>query len=162
MTAPRARALLVHSIQGRARLRFPEQRGQQEFFSSIANALTKLGAVLEVRASPDTGSVLVVHTGDFSAILAAAQKRGLFEVATPPPPLASLRQLRNVIDSVDDRVAKQTGDTFSVGKLVFMGLLGAGIFQAKNGHLLPAGLTLFKHALEIMDWAAEREPLNSR
>jgi hypothetical protein len=49
-----------------------------------------------------------------------------------------------------------------VGKLVFLGLLAGGIYQAKQGHLLPAGMTLFKHALEMMDWVADRESTNSQ
>src|SRR4029077_6928182 len=100
--------------------------------------------------------------GDLPQLISHAQKRGLFDVSTAPLPATSFRRIRNAIDSTDDRVAKSTGETLSVGKLLFFGLLSAGIYQAKQGHLLPAGMTLFKHALEIMDWVADREPTNSQ
>ena len=161
-TPPRPLAQIVHSTTGRVRFRFSEQRGNPAFFESLSTSLARLGSVIETRVSAHTGSVLVLHTGDLQQLVTAAQKRGLFEVGAPPPPAASARRLRDAIDSIDDRVAKSTGEALSVGKLLFIGLLGAGIFQAKQGHLLPAGMTLFKHALEILDWVAEREPTNSQ
>jgi hypothetical protein len=162
MTGERPTGFIVHSTNGRVRFRFPDQRGNAAFFDSIAVGLARHSTVLEARASAHTGSVLVLHTGDLPQLIAHAQKRGLFDVSTTPLPAASFRRIRNAIDTADDRVAKGTGETLSVGKLLFFGLVGAGLFQAKNGHLLPAGMTLFKHALEIMDWVAEREPTNSQ
>jgi hypothetical protein len=158
----RPQAFIVHTTNGRVRFRFPEQRGNPAFFESLAHALARHSTVIETRASAHTGSVLVLHTGGLPGLIAHAQKRGLFEVTTAPLAAASFRRIRNAIDSMDDRVAKGTGETLSVGKLVFLGLLAGGIYQAKQGHLLPAGMTLFKHALEIMDWVAEREPTNSQ
>jgi hypothetical protein len=162
MAGERPTAFIVHSTTGRVRFRFPDQRGNAAFFDSVAVGLARHSTVLEARASAHTGSVLVIHTGDLPNLISHAQKRGLFDVSTTPLPAASFRRIRNAIDGADDRVAKQTGDTLSVGKLLFFGLVGAGIFQAKNGHLLPAGMTLFKHALELIDWVAEREPTNSQ
>lgn len=162
MASPRPLAVIVHSTNGRVRFRFSEQRGNPAFFDSLATSLARLGTVIETRVSAHTGSVLILHTGELQSIVAAAQKRGLFEVAPPPPPAASARRLRDAIDSLDDHVAKSTSETLSVGKLLFLGLLGAGIYQAKQGHLLPAGMTLFKHALEIIDWVADREPTSSQ
>lgn len=149
-------------MAGRARLRFDDQRGRPEFFENLSAQLERHPGVLQVRASSHTGSVLVIHSGDLPGVLAHAQKRNLFDIEPPPPSAASFRRIRDAIDSVDDRVAKGTGDTLSVGKLVFMGLLTAGFYQANRGHLWPAGLTLFKHALELMDWVAEREPSSSQ
>jgi hypothetical protein len=161
-TTTRPQAQLVHSMPGRARLRFAEQRGDEAFFESLKASLEKQPGVIQVRPVVHTGSVLLLLTGELAGVLAHAEKKGLFDVLPPPPPTASLRKLRHAIDSLDDRVAKETGDTLTVGKLVFLGLVGAGIFQSKQGHLWPAGLTLFKHALELMDWVADREPVNSQ
>lgn len=161
-SAPRPQAFIVHSTTGRVRFRFPHQQGDAAFFDMLATGLAGLASVLETRASSHTGSVLVLHTGDLSNLIAQAQTRGLFDVSTAPLPAASFRRIRNTIDAADDLVAKGTGDTLSVGKLLFFGLVGAGIYQANRGHLLPAGMTLFKHALEIMDWVAERESTNSQ
>jgi hypothetical protein len=162
MADERPTAFIVHSTTGRVRFRFPQQRGNAAFFDSVAVGLARHSSVLEARASAHTGSVLVLHTGELQQLISHAEKRGLFDVSTAPLPVASFRRIRNVIDTADDRVAKSTGDTLSVGKLLFFGLLGAGIFQARSGHLLPAGMTLFKHALELVDWVAERESTNSQ
>jgi hypothetical protein len=156
-----ARGIVVHTMKGRARLRFPEQRGNPAFFDNLATALARNSSVVQVRVSADTGSVLVLHTGDLGAILAQATRLGLFEVVPPPPPRLSLRWVRDTIEAADDRVAKETGETFSVGTLLCLWLVGAGVFQAKNGHFLPAGVTLLKNAFEVMQWVAEREPGNS-
>jgi hypothetical protein len=161
-TPSRPVAQLVHSTTGRVRFRFDEKRGDASFFDSLSSSLARLGSVIETRVSSHTGSVLVLHTGDLQQLVTAAQKRGLFEVGPPPPPTASARRLRDAIDTLEDRVAKSTGETLSVGKLLFLGLLGAGILQSKQGHLLPAGMTLFKHAIEVMHWVADREPTNSQ
>jgi hypothetical protein len=162
MSDPRPTAYIVHSTTGRVRLRFPEQRGNEVFFDSIALGLARHSSVIEARVSAQTGSVLVLHTGDLQQLISHAEKRGLFEVSAAPLPAVSFLRLQNVIDAADDRVAKGTGDTLSVGKLLFFGLVGAGIFQVNRGHLLPAGVTLFRHALEIMEWVVEREPTNSQ
>ena len=158
----RPQAFIVHSTHGRVRFRFPDQRGDPGFFQALANAISRHTTVIETRASWHTGSVLVLHTGDLPSLVGYAQNQGLFDVATTPLPAASFRRLRDAIDTADDRVAKGTGETLSVGKLLFLGLLAGGIYQARQGHLLPAGMTLFKHALEVMDWVADREPTNSQ
>ena len=161
-TPSRPVAQIVHSTTGRVRFRFDVQRGDSAFFESLSSSLARLGSVIETRVSYNTGSVLVLHTGDLPGLIGYAQKRGLFDVTTSPLPASSFRRIRHAIDSMDDTVAKGTGETLSVGKLLFLGLLAGGIYQAKQGHLLPAGLTLFKHALELMDWVADREPTNSQ
>src|SRR5262245_33720563 len=161
-STPRPQAFIVHSTRGRVRFRFPEQRGDAAFFEALAAGLGRVATVVETRASAHTGSVLVLHTGDLPSLIEQAQTRELFDVSAAPLPAASFRRIRNTIDAVDDNVAKGTGEVLSVGKLLFFGLLGAGIYQANRGHLLPAGMTLFKHALEIMDWVAERESTNSQ
>jgi hypothetical protein len=160
-STPTARAVVVHTIKGRARLRILDERGNGAFFDNVATSLARNSAVRQVRVSADTGSVLVLHDGELGAILAQATRVGLFEVVPPPAPRLSLRWVRDTIDAVDDRVAKETGETFSVGTLLCLWLVGAGVFQAKNGHFLPAGVTLLKNAFEVMQFVAEREPGNS-
>jgi hypothetical protein len=160
-TPSSARGIVVHTMKGRARLRFPQECGNSSFFANLASALARNSSVLQVRVRADTGSVLVLHTGDLGGILAQAARAGLFEVVPQPPPGMSLRRVRDAIVAADDRVAKETGDAFSVSTLVWFGLVGASVYQAKNKHFLPAGVTLLKHAFELMLWVAEQEPVNS-
>jgi hypothetical protein len=157
INAERPRALLVHAIAGRARLRMDDEHlADEAFFASLAADLSQHPAVREVRANAQTGSVLILHDGELQPILEYARERGLFEFVPKRPPL-SVGRLRQAIDRVDERIAVETDDTWSLPKIAVVALTGAGLWQAAHGRLLPAGMTLFNYALEIVDWVAHRE-----
>ena len=112
-TTSSARGIVVHTMKGRARLRFPHERGNAGFFTNLATALARNSSVLQVRVSADTGSVLVLHTGDLSGgILARFTAWGELRSRSAPPAKLSLRGVRDVIVATDDRVAKESGDAF--------------------------------------------------
>jgi hypothetical protein len=94
------------------------------------------------------------------AVLEYARQHGLFEVA-PKAPRASMRGLQGAIERVDAQIAAETDDALSLGKLAFVTLIGAGLWQAGQGRLMPAGMTLFNYALGVLGWAAHREPTDN-
>jgi hypothetical protein len=151
----RPRATLVHSSAGRARLHIDNRRGDERFFSEAAAVIVEHPAVREVRASSRAGSLLILHNGELEPVLAHAKSRELFEVeANPTTPM---RRVRESIDQLDDTIAKHTGDSLNLGKVMFVALVGAGLWQAKKGYVLPASLTVFNYALKAMEWVNERE-----
>lgn len=159
MDEPLPQAVLVHAIRGRARLRFEVQTGDGAFFEALAQALVKHPAVRELRVSAATGSLVLLHDGEVGAILEDAQARKLFVVVEVVLPRhAGMRQMRATIEALDDRIATETDDTLSVGKLAFVALVGAGVWQASTGFVLPASLTMFDYAFRVMNWVADREP----
>lgn len=156
MSAQRTRALLVHAIAGRARLRIQDRLTDEAFFASLASGLSQHPTVRDVRVSAHTGSLLILHDDELRPIIEYAAERGLFDVVASPP-RASMRGLRQAIDRVDEQIAAETDDALSLGKVAFVALAGAGLWQAAQGRLLPAGVTLFNYALGVMGWVAHRE-----
>jgi hypothetical protein len=151
----RPRATLVRSSNGRARLHVDNRRGDERFFNEAAAVIVEHPAVREVRASSRAGSLLILHQGELEPILAHAQSRELFEVeANPTTPM---RRVRESIDLLDDKIAKHTDDSLNLGKVMFVALVGAGLWQVKKGYIFPAGLTVFNYALKAMEWVNERE-----
>lgn len=156
MSEQPTRAVVVHAIAGRARLRIDERRDDEGFFAALAERLSQHPAVREVRANASAASLLILHEGDLQSITEFAQQRGLFDVAAPAA-RSSMRNLQAVIEGLDARIASETGDAASLGKLAFVALVGAGLWQAKQGKFLPAGVTLFNYALGVMGWVTNRE-----
>ena len=150
-------AVLVHAIRGRARLRFEAQTGNSAFFEALAQGLVKHPAVRELRMSPAAGSLLLLHDGEVGAILEDAQARKLFVVVEVVHRRAAMRRMRAAIEAIDERIATETDDTLSMGKLAFAVLVGGGVWQAGNGFALPAGLTMIDYAIKVMNWVADRE-----
>ncbi len=163
MDSSPARAQLVHSVTGRARLRVDGRSADSAFFDNLATALLAHPAVREVRSSALTGSVLILHAGEIDEIVNDAQARGLFELATAAPPArAPMQRMRASIDTLDAQIAEGTADVLSLGKLAFAGLVAAGVWQARRGYLFPASMTVFNYALKVMEWTADREPMSSQ
>jgi hypothetical protein len=153
--ADRARAVLVRSSPGRARLHIDNRRGDERFFKEAAAVVLEHPMVREVRASSRAGSLLILHQGELESVLSHATQRELFDVEThPATPIA---RVRGSIDALDDGIAKHSDDTLNLGKVLFVALLGATVWQVRKGYVLPAGLTVFNYALKAMEWGHERE-----
>jgi len=156
MSPQRPRVLLVHAITGRARLRVDDPAPHGLTVRGLARALAEHPSIRDVRMTARTGSLLILHEGELREIMEYAEARGLFALA-PPRPRPSLRGLHQKIERLDQRIAADTDDALGLGTLAVVALAGAGLWQAANGRLLPAGMTLFSYALEVIGWAAQRE-----
>jgi len=64
--------IIEHTIAGRMRLRFREERRNTSFFQGLARELEQLPVVSRVVANPLTGSVLIFHSGSATEIAARA------------------------------------------------------------------------------------------
>lgn len=150
------RAELAHRAPGRLRLRVHERRGDERFFAALGEWLATLPDVVEVRVSARTASVLVIHDPAARGVLARIVAGRRVEVVEPPMASPMLR-LRELIDAGDARLGAATRGAASLGSVGFVALVVAGIVQALDGRLLPAGLTLWKYALEAMQRQAARD-----
>jgi hypothetical protein len=149
-------AQLVHVVAGRARLRIPTRVGDEPFFLALAQELSQLSCVREVRVSARTGSLLVLHSGELAPILTRVEAAGLV-ISHHKPRHMPMRSLQSAIEQSDLRMSRATDGTVNWGTLTFFGMLGAGIYQSRRGFFLPAGMALFKYALQAMAHEAERE-----
>ncbi|MFM2417391.1 MAG: hypothetical protein RL385_2114 [Pseudomonadota bacterium] len=149
-------AELSHATPGRTRLRFRDRVMDEPFLAAVADAILKQDGVTEVRVNARTGSVLVLHTTLLDSLLSDAEAAGLFRVARQAP-RAPMHRLTAALADADDRLAVASNGSFSLGTLAFIGLAAGGLFQLRAGKFLPAGMTLFNYALEVMQREANRE-----
>jgi hypothetical protein len=126
-------AEVLHSIDGRTRLRVPSRAGEVPFFSALADTLAALDGVMSVRARPLTGSVLVTHDGAFADIAARAEAANLFVIGEAAAPSAGHRRF-------------ELAPAPAVGALA-MGALG--VVQLLQQRVLPPAITLFWYALTL-------------
>jgi hypothetical protein len=126
-------AEVLHSIDGRTRLRVPAQAGEAPYFAALADSLVALDGVVSVRTRPLIGSVLVIHDGPFANIAARAEAASLFVIEDAAAPSES-------------RPPSRTATAPTAGALA-MGALG--LFQLFQQRVLPPALTLFWYALTL-------------
>ncbi len=117
-------AEIEHRIPGRIRLRVRARRGDPAFFVRLEAALAAVPGVRNVRANPQTGSVLIEHGGDEKAVLARARDQGL-RTTEPTDKLPALRPA-----PPPDR---GKGTPASPLDLAALGLAGAGLMQLVRG-----------------------------
>jgi hypothetical protein len=84
------RAAVIHSVDGRTRLRVAARRENAAFFSTVAAGLSAIAGVRKVEVRPLTASILIFHDAPISRIGEAAEKNGLFSLAEATKPSASL------------------------------------------------------------------------
>jgi len=152
----RLRVEVVHRMPGRVRLRPVDVSADEASFIALAEQLGTLPGISEVRASPRTRSILLLFCGELGPFLEAISASGWL-VLQPLRPHTPMRRLARAIDELDTRLAGETRGTVSLGGAALLAFVGAGLWQVRQGHFLPAGMTLFKYALDAMSREAERE-----
>lgn len=150
------RAELVHQIEGRMRLRIAARQGDEAFFAELAQKLASHAAVSEVRYSARTGGVLVLHGGAAAEVLDHLRASGVVTVAASPPS-APMTHIASALERAEQRLARATHTTATMEGLAFVGFVAGGLYQAYRGKLLPAGLTLFEYAWDVLRRGVVRE-----
>jgi hypothetical protein len=72
MAEPHLVGLIVHRIPGRARVRFPELRGEGVRLDSLAAGLLAIPGVTHAAPHAMTGSIVVRHGAEWSAVASSA------------------------------------------------------------------------------------------
>lgn len=151
-------AALVHQVPGRVRVRVEECRRDAAYFARVAEQLRQCPSVLDVTATPATGSILILHEGtDLDVIVGYARALDLFELAPPAgraaeDPLPD-QIIRERLHHVDRWIRRESDDHADLRSLALIGLLAGAVWQVVRGQVLPAGATLLWYAL-----ALTREP----
>lgn len=145
------KAYVRHQIENRVRLDLPEERSNHLLFLEIERKLSPYEGVLEVRANPLTGSVLVVHEGVLGEVMEHAKSEGLFEIDLLSSPHRKWQEdLLDKLSRVDKQIQVATQGDLNLGSLAALGLLSAGFFQISRRHFLPAASTLITDAMRIL------------
>lgn len=123
--------IIEHTISGRMRLRFREERRNTSFFQGLARELEQLPLVSRVVANPLTGSVLIFHSGSPTEIAAHAGAVSR-EAGSEERPRAARR--------VPDRYLPSHTD------MKFLALLGLSIIQLARGRVASNAINQFWYA----------------
>ena len=147
---------LVHDSPGRARLRVGEKVGDRAYFERLVRALAACPGVRRVSGSALTGSVLILHDGEFSNVASFARSEALFDLvaAARPQPFANMQ---NEVQRLDERLRSASGERWGVAGLAFYGLVGASLWQLFQGRVLPPTVTLAFQALNVYKQAVDAE-----
>lgn len=125
-------AEIVHTMQGRTRLRIGDKRGDGAFFASIATGLSSIPGVYNVEARPLTGSIVIQHGAALTRIGAAAQEARLFTIG----------------DGFSGPLA-EPDVTIDPKSALALGLGAFAVWQLAQGRVLPPALTLLWYASRL-------------
>ena len=142
-----AEGWLCHETAGRVRVRVPERRGDDGYFAHVKEVLERHGSAPEVTTNPFTGSVLVLHRGDTSDLLAYAEKTGLFRTAKQRPRPPTGIDWFDKLGSFDPEVL--SARMKERPRRSAAGLLMLAAFQALRGSVLPSATTLLGDAMRL-------------
>jgi hypothetical protein len=129
----RSTAFLVHTLPGRTRLRVPEHRYDQAWFTGIAERLTQHPKVQRATVNASTGSILVVHQGSASELVAELADWITIVPHQPGAPRPVLPRSLHVTPA-------------TAMQALALGGVMLSIWQARRGRLLASALEHLWHA----------------
>jgi hypothetical protein len=152
MAPPKAH--LVHHIHGRRlRVRVPARRHDAAFFEDVASKLNSLDGV-RAQVTPQTGSVLIHYSGDFSNLLMKAAEIGLsqlveLELGTPvATPL--IESLFGHVSTIDQQVQTKSNGQVDARTIALFGLIVAAGVQLVRGQVFGPAVPLIWYAAETV------------
>jgi hypothetical protein len=151
------RGFVAHVSQGRVRVKIPEKKNDQEYFSQLKKYLEPLPGVKKVETNSLTGSVLVLHTLDLKSLddlkimSDYSEMLGLFKVAPPDASNASIaRSLAGGFVGLNQSVQGLTAGAMDLPTLGFFGLLGVGLWQMSRGEVAVPAITALWYASSLL------------
>jgi hypothetical protein len=145
------RATVCHSTPGRLRIRLDAGRRDDAYLGHVADRLSRCAGIVEARANPLTGSLVIEHRSDASSIARHAAEAGLFVLGPAPRAVRPLsEQVAATLDGAQRRVDRALGGVLDTRGLIFALLVGAALFQAGEGALLGPAATLLWYAVHVL------------
>lgn len=141
------KAVIVHRIPGRVRLRIPDRRGDDAYFSDLADRLNTIEGVQGVSANAATGSIVLQFKEAWERIFAQFREHGLDLGVEQKKDVSSER---TGVKSVRLVTGREINFMFMVG----MGLVAVGIVQAMRGNVGVPSITAFWYAIEVFHKSA--------
>lgn len=142
---------MVHQAPGRLRIKVPSKRCDSEYFSRLEECFSGQAGVECIAVNPATGSALFTGEPDARPIAHYGMKCGLFKLRKPKRPSHTLfDSVAATFKSGNDQLRKFTEGHIDIPSLVFLTLLGSGLYQVFRGNVsAPAWYTAFYYALGI-------------
>jgi hypothetical protein len=145
-------ARICHRIAGRIRIQIPSQRGNQAYFAQLQEQLAQCPGVHQVEVNPITASALLLHEVSSTALVEYAAARELFVLDIPPDKATPVYEhLLQPFYDLNKGLAAFTKGELDLPGILFMGLIGLGIYQISKGNFTaPAWYTAFWYAINIV------------
>lgn len=145
-------ACIGHRTAERIRIKIPSRKGQPAYFSAVQKALLQNGAMDSVDVNPNTGSVLIKGARLDAAVLASVgEENSLFKLEMSVSEVEPLsRKIVAPVRDLSRSVKDFSGGELDLPGMVFLTLLGVGIFQLVRGNFAaPPWYTAFWYAMGI-------------
>lgn len=157
------RAVAVHALPGRVRLRIPARRDDAAWFGLLAERLAGYPEVTAVTVSPASAGVLVQYRGDLADLAARTERDGYFrleQLAVQPPDAAA--ELKGKMAAFGRWVDLTTGDGGALPAVLFVLLAVGGLVQLARGKVLAPAVTLFWYAATLALAARTAQAVTAR
>ncbi len=148
-------ARISHFTNRRLRIRVPEKRRDAPFFSDAAERLSSWDSVERVEINPLTASLLIYYTDPQQLFLEAVAKNDLFDIdfdtalaqeAAPQVTRAAVQSF----EAADLGLRRWTQDRIDLRGMLFLLLLGGGLYQLMRGRLATPAPTLLWYAGDLI------------
>jgi len=143
-----AMATIAHRMPGRIRLSIPARRGDDAFFSELADRFSELPDVQRARPNARAGSILLEHTGDAQAILQWAAAAQLLDV-TPTVP-ATTDDRPGLLSAQAPTIRLVSGRDIDPTFMAGVVFLGMGLVQLARGRVMVPAATAFWYAISVL------------
>src|SRR5258707_14757814 len=148
---------VCHLTTGRLRVKIPEKRRDEAFFTNLAQRLASWDSIEKVEVNPLTASVLV-HFSDLGALFAeSAMRNDLFtvdfdqlEAEDGKPRQALTEWAKQGWADADKALRRWSGGNADIRSTAFLALVLGGILQLFRGQIAPPAATLLWDAGEIL------------
>ena len=145
-------ARVKHATHERLRLKIPGRRGDTSFFDMVTAGIVKETHVTEVRCNPRTGSVLCLGSAiDIGAVAQLGETAGLFSLSQKEADRRTMsHRVAGALNKADKDIGRFTAGELDLSSLVFVSLLGVGVYQLIRGNLTaPPWYTAFWYAFGV-------------
>ena len=142
---------IVHSSSQRLRIRIPAQRNNFEFFKKLKNEFQSSQVIDEFQVNAQTGSILFSGTlPKINELSDFVRTNHLFTLETGQTAKPLKTQIYTMFTRINHRVEDASGDTMDLPILLFLTLVGTGIYQILRSEVrLPPWYTAFWYGLGI-------------
>jgi hypothetical protein len=144
-------ATISHLVKGRLRIKVPSRRHDKSFFDSVSALFLKHFPLNNVEVNPSTASTLFLGNVRPKEIVKFGTKHKLFKLETNVQKKQTIiGNFRESFKDVDRSITRFTGGEINIASIIFMALIGQGIYQIARGNFAgPAWYTAFWYALGV-------------
>jgi hypothetical protein len=158
-------ARISHFTNRRLRLKVPEKRRDVPFFSDAAERFSSWDSIERVEINPLTASLLIYYTDPQQLFLEAVAKNDFLDIdfdtvfAQESKPQVMHAATRS-FETADFELRRWTQNWLDLRGILFLLLLGGGLYQLLRGRLATPAPTLLWYAGDLLGLWSDR-PQNS-